>query len=94
MCFANAPRAWYRQVRKDLEAVGWRVHQLDQCVFMIYDGNDFIGICGAYVDDFILAAKTNDPRQNKPNRASLICTSGKVADKLMYAMWRTLPPKE
>ena len=29
----NAPRAWYLRVRKDLEAQGWRCHQLDQCVF-------------------------------------------------------------
>ena len=28
----NAPRAWYQRVKKDLEALGWRIHQLDQCV--------------------------------------------------------------
>ena len=32
----NAPRAWYLRVRKDLEALGWRCHQLDQCVFLLY----------------------------------------------------------
>ena len=28
----NAPRAWYKRVRADLESLGWRVHQLDQCI--------------------------------------------------------------
>ena len=51
----NTPRAWYQIVRKDLEALGWRIHQLDQCVFVKYDGEELVGICGVYVDDFIIA---------------------------------------
>ena len=31
----NAPRACYKRVRKDLETLGWRCHQLDQCVSQI-----------------------------------------------------------
>ena len=61
----NAPRAWYQRVRKDLESQGWRVHQLDQCVFLKYEGDVLIGVCGVYVDDFILAGKTTDPRWRK-----------------------------
>ena len=57
----NAPRAWYRRVRTDLEALGWRVHQLDQCVFLSYEGDTLVGVCGVYVGDFILAGKVNDP---------------------------------
>ena len=55
----NAPRAWYKRVRKDLEALGWRCHQLDQCVFLKYDGDELVGVCGVYVDDFIIAGKPN-----------------------------------
>ena len=55
----NAPRAWYKRVRKDLEALGWRCHQLDQCVFLKYDGQELVGVCGVYVDDFIIAGKSN-----------------------------------
>ena len=33
----NAPRAWYQRVRRDLESQGWRVHQLDQCIFLLYE---------------------------------------------------------
>ena len=51
----NAPRSWYLRVRKDLETLGWRCHQLDQCVFLLYDGNELVGTCGVYVDDFIIA---------------------------------------
>ena len=51
----NAPRAWYQRVRADLESLGWRVHQLDQCIFMLYEGKELVGTCGVYVDDFIIA---------------------------------------
>ena len=51
----NAPRAWYRRVRQDLENLGWRCHQLDQCVFLLYEGQELVGVCGVYVDDFIIA---------------------------------------
>ena len=61
----NAPRAWYKRVRADLESQGWRVHQLDQCIFMLYEKGDIIGTCGVYVDDFIVAGRTNDPRWRK-----------------------------
>ena len=58
----NVPRSWYLRVRKDLEALGWRCHQLDQCVFMLYDGDNLIGICGVYVDDFIIAGSSNNKK--------------------------------
>ena len=58
----NAPRAWYQRVKKDLEALGWRIHQLDQCVFVKYDGDELVGICGVYVDDFIIAGKPNNKK--------------------------------
>ena len=65
----NAPRAWYQRVKKDFEAFGWRCHQLDQCVFLKYDGEELVGICGVYVDDFIIAGKHNgrNGRLNKTN---------------------------
>ena len=53
----HAPSAWYKRVRKDLEALGWRCHQLDQRVFLKYDGEELVGICGVYVDDFIIAGR-------------------------------------
>ena len=59
-CLRNAPRTWYQRVKKDLEALGWRIHQLDQCVFLKYDGEELVGICGVYVDDFIIAGKHNN----------------------------------
>ena len=46
-------------MRKDLEALGWRCRQLDQCVFLKYDGDELVGVCGVYVDDFIIAGKPN-----------------------------------
>ena len=55
----NAPRAWYQRVKKDLEALGWRCHQLDQRVFLKYDGEELVGFCGVYVDEFIIAGQHN-----------------------------------
>ena len=51
----TAPRTWYMRVRKDMESLGWRCHQLDQCTFMAYEGQELIGIAGVYVDDFVIA---------------------------------------
>ena len=57
------PRAWYKRVRSDLEALGWRTHQLDQCIFLLHgDKGELIGTCGVYVDDFIIAGRVNDPK--------------------------------
>ena len=65
----NAPRAWYKRVRKDLESLGWRIHQLDQCVFLLFEKGELIGTCGVYVDDFLIAGRVNDPRWKKAKAA-------------------------
>ena len=31
-------------------------------VFLLYDGNELIGICGVYVDDFIIAGSLNNKK--------------------------------
>ena len=60
----NAPRRWWHRVKKDMEALGWRSHQLDQCVFLRFcdKTGDLIGICGIYVDDFLIGGSWSDPR--------------------------------
>ena len=60
----NAPRAGYMIVLKDLEALGWRCQQLDHSVFLNYDGDELVGVCGVYVDDFIIAGKQNSKSGN------------------------------
>ena len=72
----NAPRAWYRRVRTDLEALGWSVRQLDQCVFRNYDGDALAGVCDVYVDDLILAGKVKDPDGKRPKENSWDFTNG------------------
>ena len=52
----TAPRSWYLRVKADLQRLGWRMHQLDPCVFLIYDKKgELLGLCGVYVDDFLIA---------------------------------------
>ena len=60
----NAPRRWWQRVKRDMEALGWRCHQLEQCIFLKFDqrSGDIIGICGVYVDDFLIAGSWTDPR--------------------------------
>ena len=58
----SAPRHWYLRVKRDLTNQGWRRHQLDQCVFLYYEGEELIGLIGVYVDDFLIAGVEKDPR--------------------------------
>ena len=58
----TAPRNWYQRVKRDLLGQGWKMHSLDNCVFLLYDRNELIGLCGVYVNDFLIAGRDNDPR--------------------------------
>ena len=58
----TAPRSWYKRVRADLESLGWRVHQLDQCIFCLCDNAELFGLNGVYVDEFIIAGSKTDKR--------------------------------
>ena len=35
----NDPRRWWHRVKRDMLALGWRCHQLEQCIFLKFDGN-------------------------------------------------------
>ena len=51
---AEAPKAWFTRLTRELLAVGLTQSQLDPCLFMLR-GNDgsLIGVCGVHVDDLI-----------------------------------------
>eukprot|EP00439_Symbiodinium_sp_Y106_P023316 s10_g2.t2 len=50
----DAPRAWYREACSRLEALGFRRHPLDQCVFLYYDDSEGLVLAvGLYVDDLL-----------------------------------------
>ena len=56
----NAPRRWFEKLSEDVKKMGWRQHQLDQCVFLLFDPGEsgfegLIGTLGAYVDDVMVA---------------------------------------
>ncbi|CAE7934323.1 RE1 [Symbiodinium sp. KB8] len=52
---AEAPRAWFLRLTRELLAVGLTVSQLDPCVFCLRDNgtNELVGICGVHVDDLL-----------------------------------------
>ena len=57
----TAPRNWYQRVKRDLQNLGWKVHLLGTCEFLLYLKGEIIGICGVYVDDFLIAGKDSNP---------------------------------
>ena len=52
---AEAPRAWFLRLTRELLAVGLVVSQLDPCVFCLRDNKtaELLGICGVHVDDLL-----------------------------------------
>ncbi|CAE7606331.1 RE2 [Symbiodinium sp. CCMP2592] len=52
---AEAPRAWFLRLTRELCAVGLVVSQLDPCVFLLRceSTNDLLGVCGTHVDDLL-----------------------------------------
>ena len=51
---AEAPRAWFLRLTRELKQVGLSVSALDPCVFMLRDQKGtLVGICGVHVDDLI-----------------------------------------
>ena len=74
----TAPRNWYQRVKRDLQNLGWKVHSLDNCVFLLYQKDELIGICGVYVDDFLIAGKDSNPVwQNAKKKLVDLYTWGK-----------------
>ena len=49
----SAPRASYTQVITDLDSLGWRVHHVYQCVFLVFEGDELNEVCGAHADVYI-----------------------------------------
>lgn len=52
---AEAPVAWFRYLRKQLLALGWCQHPLDECVFSLYENGKLAGMIGLHVDDLLVA---------------------------------------
>ena len=51
---AEAPRAWFLRLSRELAQVGLTVSQLDPCVFMLRNSSgELVGVCGVHVDDLI-----------------------------------------
>ena len=52
---AEAPRAWFLRLSRELAAVGLTVSQLDPCVFILRCEHscELLGVCGVHVDDLL-----------------------------------------
>ena len=78
----TAPRRWWQRVSKDLASLGYRIHQLEQCLFMLFNATgSLIGIIGVYVDDFIVAGSEFDE--------DWLAAKQKVIDLYKWCSWKT-----
>ena len=50
---AEAPRAWFLRLTRELRAAGLTPSELDPCIYYLRRGNTLLGICGIHVDDII-----------------------------------------
>ena len=52
---AEAPRAWFLGLSRELVAVGLVASKLDRCVFVLLEtgSDDLLGVCGVHVDDLL-----------------------------------------
>jgi hypothetical protein len=51
---AEAPRAWFLRLSRELAQQGLKVSQLDRCLFSLRNSkNELVGVCGVHVDDLL-----------------------------------------
>lgn len=50
---AEAPRAWFLRLPRELTGVGLTVSQLDPCLYTLRLKGELCGICGIHVDDLL-----------------------------------------
>ena len=50
---AEAPRAWFLRLSRELKVVGLTMSQLDPCLYCLRKGSKLVGVCGVHVDDLI-----------------------------------------
>ena len=50
---AEAPRAWFERLRRELLESGLVQSTLDSCLFMLIRDGELLGVCGIHVDDLL-----------------------------------------
>ena len=50
---AEAPRAWFLRLTREMKAVGLVQSALDPCLFTLKHGDELLGVCGVHVDDIL-----------------------------------------
>ena len=50
---AEAPRAWYLRLTRELQEVGLHASRLDPCLYTLRKNGKLVGLCGIHVDDLI-----------------------------------------
>ena len=50
---AEAPRAWFLRLTREMKSVGLTQSKLDPCLFTLRKNGKMIGVCGIHVDDIL-----------------------------------------
>ena len=50
---AEAPKAWFTRLTRELKTVGMKQSQLDPCLFTLHQAGVLKGVCGVHVDDLL-----------------------------------------
>ena len=67
---ADAPRQWFIVAKRRLEAIGYRAHPLDCCLFRYFDSSgELISLIGLHVDDMLGAGLESSPEYQQVKAA-------------------------
>ena len=58
----TAPRNGWKGLKSSILSHCWRGHQLDQCLYLLCDGQELLGIVGIHVDDCLICRNERHPR--------------------------------
>ena len=69
---AEAPRAWFLRLTREMSSVGLTQSKLDPCLFTLRKSGKLLGICGIHVDDILGGGtKEMDTVLNQPAQAQV-----------------------
>ena len=88
---ADAPRQWFVVARRRLISIGYKPHALDQCLYLLHHGQDFISMIGLHVNDLLGGGDENHERyQEAKQRLKANSPSSIGANKVKMRRWSSV----
>ena len=84
----DAPLLFYKELCKQLEALGFQRHPLEPCVFMLYNQGRLSGILGVHVDDGVCGGDAFfEERSAAWNRSSRLAAASMTPSRSLASSW-------